>query len=69
MIFELLMTAILAYQVMMPQVNNAKYTFAVLPDGAIIRMNSQDGSMERCDSDLRCGDRANVPVKELDYKY
>lgn len=49
-----IMTALLGYQVMMPQVNNAKYTFTVL-DGQIIRMNTQDGTMEKCDQKFVCG--------------
>lgn len=69
MIFEALMTALLAYQVMMPQVNNAKYSLGVMPDGTIIRMNTQDGSMERCTSDLKCTPETNTPSKELEYKY
>lgn len=50
----LIMTGLLAYQVMMPQVNNAKYSIAVDRDGTIIRMNTQDGSMERCTPTLIC---------------
>lgn len=52
-----LMTCLLGYQVMMPQVNNAKYSFAVGPDGAIIRMNTQDGTLVRCDQNLICEDK------------
>ena len=70
MIFEALMTGILAYQVLMPQVNNAKYALSITPDGTIVRMNTQDGSMERCDVNFQC---SKVPqkesAKELDYKY
>lgn len=51
-----IMTCLLGYQVMMPQVNNAKYSFAVGKDGAIVRMNTQDGTMEKCDQNLVCGD-------------
>ena len=47
------MTALLGYQIMMPQVDNAKYTFTV-HEGQIIRMNTQNGKMERC-KDL-CGE-------------
>lgn len=54
----LLLTAIMAgllgWQVMMPQVDNAKYTFTV-HDGQIIRMNTQNGTMERCNKQLVCG--------------
>lgn len=50
----LIMTCLLGYQVMMPQVNNAKYTFTVDKEGTIIRMNTQDGTMEKCDKNLTC---------------
>lgn len=52
----LIMTVFLGYQIVMPQVNNAKYSFVVDRDGGIIRMNTQNGTMERCDSDLKCGE-------------
>jgi hypothetical protein len=48
-----LMCALLAYQVSMPAVDNAKYTFTTHND-QIIRMNTQNGSFERCDADLKC---------------
>lgn len=69
MIFEALMTALLAYQIMMPQVNNAKYTFQIDIDGTVVRMNTQDGTMERCSADLQCGKDTKPQGKELDYKY
>ena len=50
----LIMTCLLGYQVMMPQVNNAKYTFNIDHEGNIIRMNTQNGVMERCDKNLIC---------------
>ena len=50
----LIMTCFLGYQVFMPQVNNAKYTFNIDSDGHIIRMNTQNGVMERCDKNLVC---------------
>lgn len=48
-----LMCALLGYQVSMPAVDNAKYTFTVHND-QIIRMNTQNGSFERCNADLKC---------------
>lgn len=48
-----LMCALLGYQVSMPAVDNAKYTFTV-HEGQIIRMNTQNGSFERCNSQLKC---------------
>lgn len=52
------MVALLGYQVSMPAVDNAKYTFTV-HNNQIIRMNTQNGSFERCDENLKC-----VPVEE-----
>ena len=51
-----LMCILLSYQVTMPAVDNAKYTFTTHQD-QIIRMNTQNGSFERCDESLKC-----VPV-------
>lgn len=51
---EWLMVVLLGWQIWMPAVDNAKYTFAVDSDGTIIRMNTQDGSMERCTKDFQC---------------
>jgi len=48
-----MMCLLLGYQVTMPAVDNAKYTFTVHND-QIIRMNTQNGSFERCDADLKC---------------
>lgn len=51
-----LMVALLGYQVTMPQVDNAKYTFTV-HESSIIRMNTQSGTMEKCvikDEKLDC---------------
>jgi hypothetical protein len=48
-----LMCALLTYQVSMPAVDNAKYTFTV-HNGQIIRMNTQNGTFERCDADFKC---------------
>jgi hypothetical protein len=50
---EIIMILILVYQVTMPAVNNAKYTFGVVED-RIVRMNTQDGSFEECDKDYKC---------------
>lgn len=46
----LMMVMLLGYQVTMPQVDNAKYTFTI-HDGEIIRMNTQDGTIIKCDKD------------------
>ena len=48
-----LMCALLTYQVSMPAVDNAKYTFTV-HNGQIVRMNTQNGTFDRCDADFKC---------------
>jgi len=48
-----LMCVLLGYQVSMPSVDNAKYTFTVHKD-QIIRMNTQNGTFEQCDDHLKC---------------
>ena len=48
-----MMCILLGYQVTMPAVDNAKYTFTVHKD-QIIRMNTQNGSFEQCDDKLQC---------------
>jgi len=48
-----LMCLLLGYQVSMPAVDNAKYTFTVHKD-QIVRMNTQNGSFEKCDDQLKC---------------
>ena len=48
-----LMCALLGYQVSMPAVDNAKYTFTV-HNNQIVRMNTQNGSFEKCDENLKC---------------
>ena len=51
---ELIMVMLLAYQVFMPAVNNGQYQ--MVWDGQnIVRINTQDGTMERCDREtLKC---------------
>jgi hypothetical protein len=48
-----LMCALLGYQVSMPAVDNAKYTFTV-HNNQIVRMNTQNGSFEICNDKLKC---------------
>ena len=48
-----MMCVLLGYQVTMPAVDNAKYTFTV-HEGQIIRMNTQNGSFEKCNQQLKC---------------
>ena len=53
MVLETIMIGVMVYQVTMPDVKNGKYQ--IVYDGEhIVRMNTQDGSMERCDRNLRC---------------
>ena len=52
-ILTALMVALLGYQVTMPAVDNAKYTFTVY-EGQIVKMNTQNGKFEVCDKDLKC---------------
>ena len=53
-----LMCILLGYQVSMPSVDNAKYTFTVHKE-QIVRMNTQNGNFELCDEHLKC-----KPVEE-----
>lgn len=53
-LLTLTMVLLTGYQIVMPAVDNAKYTFQVEASGTIIRMNTQDGTMERCTQDLQC---------------
>jgi hypothetical protein len=52
-ILTTLMVLLLGYQVSMPAVDNAKYTFTV-HNNQIVRMNTQNGSFEKCDDQLVC---------------
>ena len=58
MVIETMMIGVMIYQVTMPQINNGKYQ--LIYDGeSIVRMNTQNGTMERCDKKLNC-----QPVKQ-----
>ena len=48
-----LMCVLLGYQVSMPAVENAKYTFTSHQD-TIVRMNTQNGTIEKCDVNFKC---------------
>lgn len=52
-ILTALMVILLGYQVSMPAVDNAKYTFSV-HNGQIVRMNTQNGTFEVCDQNFKC---------------
>ena len=47
------MVVLLGYQVTMPAVNNAKFTFTVY-EGQIVKMNTQNGTFEVCGKELKC---------------
>ena len=57
-----MMVALLGYQVTMPANDNAKFMFSVHQD-TIIKMNTQDGSMVRCRSDLTCEEFKTEPTE------
>ena len=50
---NIIMCILLWYQVSMPSVENAKYT-TVVHNGQLLRMNTQNGKFEVCDSALKC---------------
>jgi hypothetical protein len=43
-----LMVALLGYQVSMPAVDNAKFSYTI-HENKVYRFNTQNGSMERCE--------------------
>ena len=57
-----LMCILLGYQVSMPSVDNAKYTFTV-HNNQIVRMNTQNGTFEVCDEKLKCKPVVNEETK------
>jgi len=58
-----LMCALLGYQVSMPAVDNAKYTFTSHQD-TIVRMNTQNGTMEKCNASFKCEKVVTDDTKE-----
>lgn len=67
-LLTLTMVVLMGYQVAMPAVDNGKYMFQIDRDGTIIRMNTQDGAMDRCTSGFKC-EQTGDQSRELDYKY
>lgn len=52
----------------MPAIDNGKYYMVYSPRGELIKMNTQDGSMVKCDADtLKCPDevKQDEPKKEI----
>ena len=50
---NVIMCVLLYYQVTMPAVENSKYS-TVVHNGQLLRMNTQNGQYEVCDSDFKC---------------
>ena len=50
---NIIMCVLLYYQVSMPAVDNAKYT-TVVHNGQLLRMNTQNGTFEVCNANLKC---------------
>ena len=61
---EIVLTGVLVvltgYQFWHPSVESGAYTMAVYQN-QIVRMNTRNGSFERCDENLKC-----VPIKTVD---
>jgi hypothetical protein len=66
--FELLlfiiMVALLAQQTWSGLQLNAKYMFTVDMDSTIVVMNTQTGSMARCDHEFHCGPWQSIAEKQ-----
>lgn len=50
---NIIMCVLLYYQVTMPSIENAKFT-TVVHDGKLLRMNTQNGTFEVCNDNLKC---------------
>lgn len=57
---NIIMIALLYYQVTMPAIDNAKYAVTVV-NGKVVRMNTQNGAFEQCNEKFVC---ENVSNKE-----
>ena len=70
-IIDVLVAALLGYQVAMPAVDNGRYMFLFDPvDQSIVRMDTRDGSMVRCPREtLQCPEESKPeePKKEIEY--
>jgi len=62
--FDWIVVALLAYQIWMPAVDNAKYSFSIDKDSTIVRMNTQTGEMERCSKEFICKREEKVNKNE-----
>lgn len=67
-IIDVLVAALLGYQVAMPSVDNGRFMFLFDPvDSSIVRMDTRDGIMVRCPREtLKCPEEAKPeePIKE-----
>lgn len=62
---DILIAGLLGWQVFMPAVDNGKYMLWNMPNGQVIRMNTQDGTMVKCDQvALTCDGDSVTLVKE-----
>jgi hypothetical protein len=52
-VLTMVLVALTGYQFYHPSVESGAYTMAVYQD-QIVRMNTRDGSFERCDQNLKC---------------
>jgi hypothetical protein len=52
-VLTVILVALTGYQFYHPSVESGAYTMAVYQD-QIVRMNTRDGSFERCDQNLKC---------------
>lgn len=50
---NVIMCVLLYYQVTMPAVENGKYATIVV-NGQLLRMSTQTGKFEKCDTNLKC---------------
>ena len=50
---NIIMCVLLYYQVTMPAVENGRYS-TVVQNGQLLRMNTQNGKFEKCDTNLKC---------------
>jgi hypothetical protein len=64
-ILTAVMVTIMAYQVSMPAVDNAKYTI-VVHEGQAFRVNTRNGEVDVCDKLLKCvpAEKPDSPVEQ-----
>lgn len=65
---DILIAGLLGWQVFMPAVDNGKYMLWNMPNGQVIRMNTQDGTMVKCDQVTLTCDSEPVKVAKEETK-